>query len=256
MKKYKSLYMTVLCLVILSIILKLTANILPWYYRDLKFGLLTFGLFCGMIGILLGIILFVAAIFTKNIWFLIRVFATILICFWSVFILRNFGVIGSIPYKILHVRADFKHLAKAIERYHNDNHKYPPWARGEKGVNGFAGEGTGAYKMHTFAIGTLTTPIKYIESYPQDPFSDTRDATYGYYTDGGGFILYSWGPDTDESNDERWDLETDVEKVYDSKIPQPSTTLLTGKSSAPKGGAYTYDPSNGTVSEGDIYLVK
>jgi len=209
-----------------------------------------------MAGILGGIILFVAAIFTKkNNWLLFRVLTILFFGFLSAFVLPNVGSFGWIRVKISRVKADLKHLAKAIERYHNDNHKYPPWARGEEGVNYFA-QGSGAYKRHTFAKGVLTTPIKYIENYPQDPFSDTKGATYGYYTDGGGFIIYSWGPDTDENDPKGLELEADVEKVYNSKIPQPSFTLLTGKSSAPKGGAYTYDPSNGTVSQGDIYLVK
>ena len=255
MKKYKSLYMTVLCLVILSIIFKFTANILPWYYRELKMGLFSFGVFFGEIVILGGIILYFVAIFTKNAWFRIRILALMLVILVLWFTIHDFGIIGSIPYKVLRVKEDFKNLAIAIERYHNDNHKYPPWARGEEGVNYFA-QGSGAYKRHTFAKGVLTTPIKYIENYPQDPFSDTKGATYGYYTDGGGFIIYSWGPDTDENDPKGLELEADVEKVYNSKIPQPSFTLLTGKSSAPKGGAYTYDPSNGTVSQGDIYLVK
>ena len=209
-----------------------------------------------MAGILVGIILFVPAGFTEeNNWFLFRVLAILFFGFVSVFIIPRFDGFGSFAYYNARIRADFKYLAKALERYHNDNHKYPPWARGEEGVNGFAGGG-GAYQMHTFAKNALTSPIKYIESYPCDPFSDTKGATYGYYTDGGGFILYSWGTDTDEGDAKSWDLEADVEKVYNSKIAQPSFTLLTGKSSAPKGGAYTYDPSNGTVSQGDIYWVK
>jgi type II secretory pathway pseudopilin PulG len=257
MKKYKTLLIAVFCLVILSVILILIAVILsPRYYYDLKFGFVMLGRLCGMAGILGGITLFVASVFTEKIkWSLLHVLAIVLIGFLSVFILPRFGIFGNFSAKIWTVKDDLRHLAKAIERYHSDNKKYPPWARGEEGVNRFA-PGTGAYKMHTFAKDALTSPIKYIESYPHDPFSDTKGATYGYYTDGVGFIIYSWGPNTDENAPGGWELEADIEKVYDSRIPQPSFTLLTGKSSAPKGGAYTYDPSNGMVSEGDIYLVK
>jgi hypothetical protein len=235
----------------------LIAVILPAYYHNLKLEFFTLGVLCGIAGILGGIILFFAAGFTEeNNWFLYRVLAILFFGFVSVFILPNFGTFLGMRATIARVRSDLKHLAKAIERYHNDHHKYPPWARGKEGVNGFAPESSGAYKMHTFAKDALTYPKKYIESYPCDPFSDTKGATYGYYTDGGGFILYSWGTDTDEGDAKSWELEADVEKVYNSKIAQPSFTLLTGKSSAPKGGAYTYDPSNGTVSQGDIYWVK
>jgi type II secretory pathway pseudopilin PulG len=236
----------------------LIALILPMEQcHDLKMDFFTLGVLCGIAGIFGGISLFFAAVLSeidKKLFF--SILAILFFGFVSVFILPNLGTFSGIRAKIARVRADFKYLAEALERYHNDNHKYPPWARGEEGVNGFAGEGTNAYRMHTFAKNALTSPIKYIESYPQDPFSDERWTTYGYYTDGGGFILYSWGPDTDENDAKSWDLEADIEKVYNSKIAQPSFTLLTGKSSAPKGGAYTYDPSNGTVSQGDIYWVK
>jgi len=236
----------------------LIAVILPMEHcHDLKMEFFISGGLCGLAGILGGIILFFAAVLSeidKKLFF--RILAILFFGFLTVFILPRFGTFGCISSKIARVRADLKYLAKAVERYHKDNHKYPPWARGKEGVNGFAGEGTGAYQMHTFAKNALTSPIKYIESYPCDPFSDTKGATYGYYTDGGGFILYGWGTDTDENYPMGWDLEADVEKVYNSKIAQPSFTLLTGKSSAPKGGAYTFDPSNGTVTEGDIYWVK
>jgi hypothetical protein len=262
MKKDKFLSIistTILCPAIISVIFMLIAVILPAaYYHVFGIVLLSLGLLCGKVGILGGIIvLIVAALFTKKIdRFLFRVLAILFFGFVSVFILPRFDRFGIFSSKILQVGPDLRYLATALECYHDDNHKYPPWARGKGGVNGFAGKGTGAYKMHTFAKNTLTSPIKYIRSYPCDPFSDTKGATYGYYTDGGGFILYGWGTDTDENYPEGWDLEADVEKVYNSKIAQPSFTLLTGKSSAPKGGAYTYDPSNGAISEGDIYRVK
>ena len=259
MKKYKTLTMTVFCLVILSLIFMLIAVILPTvYFHNIKIIFSMLGFFCGMVGIFGGITLFISSLLTEKLnWSQPLILVILVVGFVSVFILPNFGTFGCFRYNIAKVKSDLKYLANAVERFHKDNHKYPPWARGKDGVNAFASPDSGAYKRHTFALNaSLTTPIQYIKSYPDDPFSDTKGATYGYYTDGNGFIIYSWGPNTDENSRDGWDLEVDVEKVYDSKIPQPSFTLLTGKSSAPNGGAYTYDPSNGTVSEGDIYRVK
>jgi len=156
-------------------------------------------------------------------------------------------------------------IATSLEAYFVDNMQYPAWAKGDQGANSFAGPHAGAYHIHTFrtwrddsergTFYTLTTPVPYLTSYLRDPFASTRGATFGYYCDLNGWILYSWGPDMDENNTYQWDLEPDVEKVYCSFYSQPSLTLLAGTSSL-SAEAYTYDPTNGIISPGDIYRVK
>jgi hypothetical protein len=73
--------------------------------------------------------------------------------------------------------------------------------------------------------------------YP-DPFAPDNGAVDSYYCDGGGWILISAGPDGD--------YDIDPQKLYNSSVPQPSTELL----------SRSYDPTNGTVSDGDIFRVK
>lgn len=78
----------------------------------------------------------------------------------------------------------------------------------------------------------------------------------GYYTDGKDYIIVSMGPDMDfDLMLDEGDLDASsrndvIEQVFDARIPQPSVTLLT---SAGPRGAYTYDPTNGYFSSGDIW---
>ena len=119
------------------------------------------------------------------------------------------------------------------------------------------------------SLVTLTTPIAYITSYFPDPFADTQGITFRYYTDERGWILGSFGPDVDEAGggDLYWtavdDFDPDdkaansVETAYDSQVAQPSDILLTAASDGQEGrNAFTYDPTNGTVSQGDVWRVK
>lgn len=168
--------------------------------------------------------------------------------------------------QVARARADMRSIATGLEAYFIDNKCYPAWGVGEEGANSFGGPGTGVYDIPTFRIwknanewGTfsiLTTPISYLVSYYRDPFADTEGATFGYYSDWEGWIMWSWGSDRDEFEREQWDLAPDVKKVYASEDAQPTLTLLTGTSSAPAHEAYTYDPTNGTVSPGDVWRVK
>lgn len=54
------------------------------------------------------------------------------------------------------------------------------------------------------------------------------------------WIIVSRGPDKD--------YDFDPKRVYDGSISQPAVSLLTSP--------FTYDPTNGTISNGDIRRVK
>lgn len=69
----------------------------------------------------------------------------------------------------------------------------------------------------------------------------------GSPVDGFGWVLVSAGPDGDYDIAGEWD-------VYDPSQPQPSARLLGGTNRS--GSAITYDPTNGTISDGDIWHVK
>lgn len=173
--------------------------------------------------------------------------------------------------KVSRVRTDIRSLATGIESYYIDNNLYPICARTGRLV---AGVGHYNNYVHNWAVTNdyssfsaqqaaapkifvLTTPIAYITSYFVDPFADCKSATFGYFADTNGWICWSPGPDTDQT--EGTDLSNvtfAVETVYDSRISQPSLQLLALENVGGGGESFTYDPTNGTVSPGDVWRVK
>jgi len=177
------------------------------------------------------------------------------------------------------VRTDMRALAVAIEAYYVDNDTYPAFAVGAKSVNGALGKSYPASALPSFRLpealapdeaailrrtvrfATLTTPIGYLPSYPLDPFTSGGKAVFVYWTvipgspdtqalygknskvGGVGWMLVSPGPDGDYEMAGEWD-------AYDPTRPQPSQRLLSGTNK--KGHAFTYDPTNGILSHGDI----
>jgi len=118
----------------------------------------------------------------------------------------------------------------------------------------------------TQRFATLTTPQAFITSYPSDPFCPVRGSTFVYWSiypgqpdpsgkiagkdsplGGVGWILVCPGPDLKYDLPGEWD-------VYDPKVAQPSPRLLAGTNK--RGFAFTYDPTNGMISDGDIWRVK
>jgi len=91
-------------------------------------------------------------------------------------------------------------------------------------------------------LGALTTPVAYLTSIPTDPFANTGGLPPGYLLSGDSYLLRSFGPDADEATggDLPW---SDAEAMNALLADQPR--LL----------PYTYDPSNGTFSEGDLWRV-
>lgn len=200
--------------------------------------------------------------------------------------------------KVAKVENDLRTLAVGLESYFVDNNLYPPMAQqtsltaittqgsaGSVSVNGglsadrqYLSAGATLGKGRTFRLvgnpatetfKTLTSPISYLSSLPPDPFADTRGLTYRYHHDRAGFIVGSYGPDTDEATggDLPWNASfinqgaatysSGMEVSYTSRISQPSITLLTGPVTSSAGKQrYTYDPSNGTTSPGDVWRTK
>ncbi|MCC5875892.1 MAG: hypothetical protein JJU11_06705 [Candidatus Sumerlaeia bacterium] len=141
-------------------------------------------------------------------------------------------------------------------------------------------------------LATLTTPVAYITHYPADPFREFMGTTYSYFTDGRGWILGSWGPNMNQSlggdlqwqrgplhpeyapeiGDQEGGLDTGVSHggqdgrtplpgqgvatVYVGSMTEPSDWLLAGNHDQYGVGAFTYDPTNGTFSGGDIWRIR
>jgi len=149
--------------------------------------------------------------------------------------------------KVSRARSDMRSMATALESYYVDNNAYAAWAEGDLGVNSFLPQGSPARNMPTFrrytpgGPMTLTTPIAYINGYLKDPFAPEQgQVAYSYYSTKSGWILISPGPDRD----------------YDI-IPQKEYQDNVNMGTIPPGILdKTYDPTNGTISNGDIYRIK
>jgi len=177
--------------------------------------------------------------------------------------------------KVSRAEADMRSLAVAIEAYRVDWNAYPPTIEINDVVTFNATPGFAAVpRINRLVI--LTTPVAHITSVPRDPFgddrepedgSDTESATVPTYLGGDVFlapggidrrasfsvafreypavadgqgqlrtplwVLFSQGPDADLDN-------------YDDL---DQTTEIVG---AQLAVYQAYDPTNGTVSDGDI----
>jgi hypothetical protein len=104
-------------------------------------------------------------------------------------------------------------------------------------------------------LRTLTTPIAYMTSLLKDPFADSKGAIFNYSVAGyfnEGWILWSFGPDTDEAD--HGDINVNF-SVVPPRVSE-STYFPGGEFPSAELVANTYDPSNGTTSDGDIYRPK
>jgi len=172
--------------------------------------------------------------------------------------------------KVSRVKADQRSLATGLEAYYVDNNDFPEFETAGLAANGFAPAGSGAQLIRTFRVRasgtdyfhTITTPQAYITGYFGDPFADTKGCNFAYYKDTNGWIIASFGPDTDEAvasapGDLGFATPFSIETIYQSNIAQPSTYLITGSAAyGTPTDAFTYDPTNGTVTPGDVYRVK
>lgn len=145
--------------------------------------------------------------------------------------------------KISRVRADHRSLATALESYRVDHNSVPPWDSW-KGHN-LAREWPGRFwKM-------LTTPISYITSPMRDPFVNwtvtarpgTKDSNLDWYFQVG--VGSRGTTDSDGQPSELWCA---------SSFGADWTDDTQGMGSYPYSpSACPYDPTNGTVSRGDLY---
>jgi len=141
------------------------------------------------------------------------------------------------------VRSEFRSLAVALESYYIDNTSYPPAINENGRMVPFT---KGAYSSSTgFVPWLLTTPIIYMKTIPFDPYGPNVprnwSRTYRYATNGKGcWILASVGPDEDEDMDPAY---------YVRDASGDITQFLTQFS----GSYVEFDPTNGSISNGDVY---
>lgn len=138
-------------------------------------------------------------------------------------------------------------LGAAINRYRQDQGQYPLWGSGNQTINFYIIPGQSGWVIQpsfrawvlpadSGKYRLLTTPTAYLDALPADPFLPAG-ATFSYYADQGGWILLSPGPDGD--------YDISPQQFFTSTMPQPNQLLVVRK----------YDPTNGTKSDGDLFLV-
>jgi prepilin-type N-terminal cleavage/methylation domain-containing protein len=184
--------------------------------------------------------------------------------------------------KVARVKADMRSIATAIEAYSVDTNQYPTATQGEYSVNSQFPTGTASPALSgnriTFAslgiVGDpqdhfmiLTTPVAYITALPGDPFADKKGVAFGY-TNGVdvGWIMWSYGPDTDEQVGSQLDGEFHESEDWESgdwsnqtvynpfrSNPLPALVYWTSTSHSENDTAFTYDTTNGSVSDGDLW---
>jgi len=194
--------------------------------------------------------------------------------------------------KVSRSRNDMRSIATALEAYFVDNNTYVAHSTGtsiptvntglkKAGSTNVTSDGgqspVGAWYRYCFQIYrpnvqngrgySLTTPVAFMSSIPSDPFADTKAAAFGYYNAlDAGWIMWSYGPDTDENVNVSglggngqiqiglWNKAVTAQSVYNPYRTNPSIELVTGAAGA--AGAYNYDATNGSTSKGDVWRVK
>ena len=162
--------------------------------------------------------------------------------------------------KVSRVKQDMRSLSTAIESYMVDMNMYPasthartasdmrnvPTPRSDLAKRVFRARGT-------FRLMTLTTPVSHVTSYPRDTFANTKGTTFSYWNaQEMGWIMWSVGPDGNDDIGPGFgtDRMRDVgvrNSFYNPGTSNPTIWLQT---------ILTYDPSNGTTSQGDVWRVK
>lgn len=161
--------------------------------------------------------------------------------------------------KVARAKADIRSMATAIEAYCVDHNTYPPYSNpADKMIGGLC---------------ALTTPVSFMTEIPRDPFGaswyphpDNPHASrrWGFYELGSGKANVRSSGAQPFSND-TWMLECDGPDGYDDTSPGSGVNLSTSGypwvhlTGTPQEMevicAMAYDPTNGTISRGEIYRV-
>ncbi len=182
--------------------------------------------------------------------------------------------------KVSRAKSELRRLAVGIESYYIDSNEYPAMTMDPNRVmdrqyykNRPTVVGRTFMARHDSPLISLTTPVAYLTDLYADPFADHLGTGFRYFQAGSGWIVGSWGPDRDqatggqlmwnagdigipgrlgESEEDNSILDV-IERVYNPDHEQPSPLLIGG---GRLNGAYTYNPTNGTISAGDVWRVK
>jgi len=142
--------------------------------------------------------------------------------------------------KVARVKADFSTLALAIESYRVDNNNYletdvrDRWRR----------------------FDPLTTPIAYISQVPKDPFLPKGDWHEDNFIDWDPRHGYYKLGCTPLAKPSRWALSSNGPDLDEDSVPirfYPGYSDSVFMTQDPNYNFAIYDPTNGTVSNGDVW---
>lgn len=179
--------------------------------------------------------------------------------------------------RVSRVHNDLRTIALAMEVYRVDNGGYPSWSPQDGNYYNRGTIENGAYTVPSWDapwMNLLTTPITYINSIPPDVFRivagssvyayrvysvayTPRTAPPGYFRHfkfypRTGWMTWSWGPDTtDNSNYLAQKTILNNEAIANPDIGKDKNGYYIAGTGSAKG--MRYDPTNGTVSWGDLY---
>lgn len=141
--------------------------------------------------------------------------------------------------KVSRAKSDMRTLATAIEAYAVDYRGYPP--------GGFGLDP----RFRRFR--PLTSPVSYLTAIPRDPFDSTDAAGFGSFRTG----MYNYGVGEPIDQPSRYILASDgpdrgANFDPDRLYPGYSDALMCGQNTL-FPDYLIYDPTNGTISRGDIY---
>jgi type II secretion system protein G len=145
--------------------------------------------------------------------------------------------------KVSRAKSDMRSINTAIEAYRVDTNAYPVADLSLR---------FGGLNSHRFYC--LTTPISYITSVPQDPFISGKGAlnqywdTYLYWDDVSAVKFRNFPATGPTAGDTTMGLYWDMYSIGPNYRDD-----LTYWYSNPDSFDYVYDPTNGTVSTGNIF---
>lgn len=191
--------------------------------------------------------------------------------------------------KVSRAQADMRSLATAIEAFRVD-HNNCPVGTDDSGLlpqpiedhfsmsaiaPGASGPPFAFYSFRTVDLPEsvqghgLTTPVAYITAIPLDPFATERFIPYSYREgrdgDRTGWILTSFGPDRDDPENggknnacgclsaEQCGRHGDISEVH--ALPGSGRYAVDLSRRLGELAHETYDPTNGTISDGDLWRI-
>ncbi|MBI1292804.1 prepilin-type N-terminal cleavage/methylation domain-containing protein [bacterium] len=137
--------------------------------------------------------------------------------------------------KVSRVKADMRTIATGLAAYLVDHNLYPE----DQDNNPFNADERGFFR--------LTTPVAYLTSLARDPFSDDTRGSNPNAADVAAFYVM------DSAANNRLNRERTNAYVITSLGPDRKDNITGDHEDFPFTGSYrSYDPTNGTISDGDI----